>query len=682
MTACEALATKAELRALEQKLTTLVSQKIDKGEKDGIINAASFAAVGIVIPRVMPDVQKAIGTAFDAKNTAFTAKDAAAIALDLSSGNAQKISQVAGEVRSVRRVATEAKGLAKIANGVANSAMGVARAAGNLARFVNGKIDDAIARFTRLFNLLDGKVGGALSEIAKLGGRVASILGKIFFILDLIATLATIAQLIQLTIRVDSMERQLATFNKELDRIQNLAISLFKKLETRVASVESKASDAIARSKNAFDLGFKALGKSFEASQNAATALKTSVAAARDAAIASAVATAVSLTVGSIAARIPGISQRADTALDRANQALNRTNKGAGQRGLRGFPGKPGRKGDKGDRGERGYTGMSGTNGKNGKPGTNGVNGLNGKDGKDVQPQDLSEIKRLLNKIDKTTVKTDSVTVSNLVVSKQTNGKVGIIERTLNTLNEFTKVAFRATRIDKVLNALNTMLLLHNAAILSANLGQTLGELTSQSLAIFGIKDENNNALDINAELGRAADNFMKGILGEEVWNGTKQTWLKASRIVQSASNIVWTIRSMADSTKEITEWIAENTGKIGNALKRYRVVGENAYKWLPERVTYTNAWTRKIDRVRDGVDTLDDAASSLMGVTGEVQNIQEEFKQLDDQKKEFDKNVKELTPSERDDNQPVKEKADARKQASANPDAIENVERGMGEVA
>ncbi|NJM88292.1 MAG: hypothetical protein HC847_15120 [Hydrococcus sp. RU_2_2] len=136
----------------------------------------------------------------------------------------------------------------------------------------------------------------------------------------------------------------------------------------------------------------------------------------------------------------------------------------------------------------------------------------------------------------------------------------------------------------------------------------------------------------------------------------------------------------MQDSAREIMEWTAENTGKIGNALKRFRVVGENAYKWMPERVTMTNAWTRKIDRFREGIDSLDDAASSLGGVLGEVQNIQQEAGQLNEQKEQFDKNIKDLTPKAREDNEPVKTDVTESKQASGAPANTENVFRGEGE--
>jgi hypothetical protein len=247
-------------------------------------------------------------------------------------------------------------------------------------------------------------------------------------------------------------------------------------------------------------------------------------------------------------------------------------------------------------------------------------------------------------------------------------------------LSGFLQKAFRATRMDKVLNALNFILLLHNAAMLSRNLASTLGDLTSQALAVIGIKDENDSPIDINSILSKQADAFMKGLVGEEIWNGTKESWNKANRIIASATNIVWTIRSLGDSAREIAEWTAENTGKIGNALKRYRIVGEDAYKWMPENVKSTNKWTQRINRAMEEINTLDDAASSLSGVLSEVQNVGEEFGQLKEQRDTFKKQLEDLEPKEQKDNVPVKTTADARKEASVNPPEIANVERGQGE--
>ncbi|MGL4640374.1 MAG: hypothetical protein ACRCVX_11700, partial [Shewanella sp.] len=188
------------------------------------------------------------------------------------------------------------------------------------------------------------------------------------------------------------------------------------------------------------------------------------------------------------------------------------------------------------------------------------------------------------------------------------NTKLGPVISGVDGISGFLKRAYEATHIDKALNAMNTVLLIHNAAMLSRNLGSTLGDLTSQALATIGIKDAEGSPIDINKEIGQQVNTFMENLVGAEVWKGTKTSWNKASSIISSATNIMYTVRSMFDSGREILEWTAENTGKIGNALKKYRIVGEDAYKWMPERVTVQNAFTRRIDRIREGTDSLDDA--------------------------------------------------------------------------
>ena len=107
--------------------------------------------------------------------------------------------------------------------------------------------------------------------------------------------------------------------------------------------------------------------------------------------------------------------------------------------------------------------------------------------------------------------------------------------------------------------------------------------------------------------------------------------------------------------------------------------MGENAYKWLPERVTVQNSFTRKLDRLREGTDSLDDAASSLSGVLGEVQSIQQEYADLQEQKQKFETNIKDLTPKPREENKPVADAVSAAKTASKAPTEIENVFRGEG---
>ena len=237
---------------------------------------------------------------------------------------------------------------------------------------------------------------------------------------------------------------------------------------------------------------------------------------------------------------------------------------------------------------------------------------------------------------------------------KNTNEAVRDAKYGLEAVQGFADKAWKATHADKVMNALTLMASLHNAAMLSRNLGETLGDLTSQALSTIGIKDSEGSPLNINEAIGNSLNALMTNILGAEVYAGAKETWLRSSRIISSASSIVWTVRSIADSAREVTEWTAENTGKIGNALKKFRVVGEDAYKWMPEKVTATNKWLSKVDKLKAGVDSLDDAASSFSSVLGEVQNIQSEANELKEQGDKFKQNIELIQPNEREDNKPV----------------------------
>lgn len=762
MSACESLATKAELAAVERRLTALLSAKLDKSEKPQIIQSATNAAISKVnsilqpfktqIERVRSVADAASKKADSALSEVNRIKNAIASKLDKSEkpqiiqqgaakgkelalsavgvllasyvtlgqhrilGNrvdrvsgevgtlGSKVNTVAGVASSAKDIATDARrygydarGLAEAARqqasraqvdaksalGKASSALnkaaaaiGESRLAQKLARAAMGAINRLESAFNVLanaFRILDGKLGGVLSKLAALTSKVLGILNAIATIFSIISTLASLVQLYRLTQQVNALEKKVQAQEKLIQQLLNIV----KFIQAELARVGGVASSALNNALSALSRASSALSQSSQAISTSQNALSQAIAAARNAAIATAAAAAASALANAAISRANQAWNTANNALNKANEALRRSNQSPRTivRQTNNYIDRTVTKIDQRQFIER-------IEGKPGRDGKDGVNGLNGKDGKDVNPADLADIKTLLRRIDSTTTRTDLVTGIVMSDTTQVKAKVGVIESVLNGLNTFTQKAFRATRLDKILNALNFILLLHNAAMLSKNLASTLGDLTSQALAVIGIKDEAQNPLDVNAELSKKADEFMSGILGEDVWKGTKENWNKANRIVSSATNIIWTIRSMGDSAREVMEWTAENTGKIGNALKRYRIVGEDAYKWMPENVKQTNKWTRQVDRFIDKTDDLDDAASSLQGVLGEVQSIQEEVGELKTQRETFQKNLEELTPKERKHNEPVKTKADERKEASVNTPELATVVRGQGESA
>ncbi|MEL7354074.1 MAG: hypothetical protein AAFN38_21810 [Cyanobacteria bacterium J06560_5] len=253
---------------------------------------------------------------------------------------------------------------------------------------------------------------------------------------------------------------------------------------------------------------------------------------------------------------------------------------------------------------------------------------------------------------------------------------LGAVLAQLLKMQQFAEKAWEATRLQKLINLLTLISVLHNAAMLSRNVGETIGDLTSQMLAVVGINDENGSPLDINELVSGSVESFVQSVVGEEVYNDVSTRWHKASRIVSSAAMIAYTVRNINDTTKDVLEWTAENTGKIGNALKRWGVVGERAYPWMSERVRAQDAYRNKFRRVTEGLEQLEDTASSLSQVTGDVREIQEEFTELGEQRAAFQDLVSQVDPdtiaTAAPESTPI---ATAEAQAKTDNDAPANIE-------
>lgn len=223
----------------------------------------------------------------------------------------------------------------------------------------------------------------------------------------------------------------------------------------------------------------------------------------------------------------------------------------------------------------------------------------------------------------------------------------------LQKMQAFAEKAWEMSRIQKVLNALTLITVLHNASMISRDVGETLGYALSQGLDVLGIDDEEGNALDVNSWFGTQANNFFENIFGADRWHGLNEFWNKANRIISSATMIVWTLRSIHDGTQEVLEWTAENTGKIGNALKKWGVVGERAYPWMAERVKAQDQYRRKFSRILDGLETVEETASSYAMVTSEINEITQEVAELGAQRQRFTESVRDMAPDSYPDNSP-----------------------------
>ena len=341
----------------------------------------------------------------------------------------------------------------------------------------------------------------------------------------------------------------------------------------------------------------------------------------------------------------------------------------AGLPGPRGFPGAPGLDGEPGPAGARGPQGEPGADGERGPRGFRGFRGPKGdpvdEKALDEMGQELIEygvalaaltvvVNQLKNnpmtcswtpaQVAQVTTNTQTTTVTTGAINAFMTGQVMTQLATVgqNVVKNGAKIQslttsslnfFKSSVLGRAWNALTLLVVLHNAAMMSSSLVTTLGEALSTGLELVGIKDEENNRIDVNQILGQKADNFMKGMLGAEVWANTQASWVAANRAVQAAANITSTMQSIFDSSLNVGIWTAEQVAKIGNGLKADGIVERFRYPDMPEVVTHNSVILKRLEG-------LDEAASSVAMVTSELLSVKQEAASLAEQREEFKKSI------------------------------------------
>ena len=200
--------------------------------------------------------------------------------------------------------------------------------------------------------------------------------------------------------------------------------------------------------------------------------------------------------------------------------------------------------------------------------------------------------------------------------------------------------------LTQAMNFLNIFLLLHNAAMLSRNLVESVGDLMSMGLqavkTVFtGGQATDDDPIDINELVGQGFQGLMTDIFGKTQWQQIQAKWISFNRIITSAANVAYTIQGLFDGARNIIEITSTNVARIGNALKNSRVVNQNGYGFMNPNI---NSATGRFAKLQDLLNNSAEVADIGTTIAGETINISEEGKELADNLKRFNENVQEGT--------------------------------------
>jgi hypothetical protein len=184
----------------------------------------------------------------------------------------------------------------------------------------------------------------------------------------------------------------------------------------------------------------------------------------------------------------------------------------------------------------------------------------------------------------------------------------------------------------QILNVLTYISVLHNAYFLSNSLSQTLFSAVGNSLAALGLKDTTTDPAgapwDVGKIVGTWTETFFKSVFGVATVDGIKADWKKYSRIYQAAAQVMYSLQSIGNSILGALEVVGSHVAQIGNAIQKFRVVGEKAYSWMNPTPFFQNRFFTGLQATQEVVSQIDQVASETLSIQ---QTITELGKNKDD---------------------------------------------------
>ena len=191
--------------------------------------------------------------------------------------------------------------------------------------------------------------------------------------------------------------------------------------------------------------------------------------------------------------------------------------------------------------------------------------------------------------------------------------------------------------LDRLLNILTFTVTLQNAYFLCDSLKIVTMTMIGDALSVIGIKDKDNNPLNINKIIDDDIEGVLKKILGEEQLTGFKKEWKALNRIYQAGSNIINATQSIGWSILNALNIIGSSNAQIGNALKKYKVIGERAFTWMNPAPNFHNKFFTATFNALNIVSNIDFVAQSILSARQSVDQIEQ-------QSTEFQKDFTDLT--------------------------------------
>lgn len=227
-------------------------------------------------------------------------------------------------------------------------------------------------------------------------------------------------------------------------------------------------------------------------------------------------------------------------------------------------------------------------------------------------------------------------------------------------------------QLDRLLNILTFIVTVQNAYFLVESLKVVTLQMVSDGLAVFGLHDEDGNALNLNKIIDKTIEDLLGSIVGDKTLETMKAEWKALSRIYQAGANIISAFQNIAWSILNALEIIGSWNAQIGNALKKYGVVGKQAFNWFNPAPNFHNKLFTAVFNSLNIVSSLDFVAQSIL-------SARQAIDQISKQSDEFQKDFQELENPKPKEHKPTAAAAAKATAASVSPAPTDEELRNVG---
>lgn len=219
----------------------------------------------------------------------------------------------------------------------------------------------------------------------------------------------------------------------------------------------------------------------------------------------------------------------------------------------------------------------------------------------------------------------------------------------LAKIQSFAETAWKATGANKIVNTISAVASLHNAAMLSQNAAQSIGDVATNTLSLFNIKGFDGEPIDVNDAVGGAIKDKLVTVFSEANLNAASAAWLKLNRIHQAVSSTVCAIQGTKNALLEADEVTGGHVAKIGNALQSQGIIEDETYDWMNPEPDYQqpfNGILGKISAVEDTVDRVSQVVNTGLEIRDNSTELVTSSQELIDATTDFvtTRNQEELT--------------------------------------